>query len=547
MKFDTLLKPDVGRRYARDGYWTGETITTYFEKAERRTPDKLAIVAPGIRMTYAELGTDVRVVEAQLASLNVGQGDVVSIQLPNCAEFVIVHLAASRLGAVTNPLLPNYRASELLHILGVAGSVVAVIPQEYRKFDYPSMYGQMQKSLPALRNVFVVGGEGLAGMQPFDALRRKDGGVVPRTSASARDPDEVTSLIFTSGTESKPKGVMHSHNTQMYGTVHMANLLGLTADDVVWTPSPVGHGTGFQWGVRQAITLGATLVLQDLWNADDALRLIARERCTFTLAATPFAAMLLDSPLIDQLDLSSFRIFACAGAAIPHKLGVDMRERVGCKVIGMWGMTECFVGSSSAPSDTEAKLWGTDGKAMPGCELAIFDEARQAPIPAGETGELAVRGPTVSLGYFNDPERTAATFSGDGWLFSGDLATMDGDGYIRLVGRKKEIINRGGLKISVRQMEEHLLSHPKIKSVAMVGVPDATMGEKSCAFVVTRDHAPITLADVTSYLDQCQVAKYKFPEYLVTMKDLPTTPSGKIQKYVLRDGFTQGSYTVITR
>jgi acyl-CoA synthetase (AMP-forming)/AMP-acid ligase II len=367
MKFDTLLKPEVACRYANDGYWTGDTITTYFEKAERLTPDKLAIVAPGVRMTYAELGADVRLVEARLAALDVGKGDVVSIQLPNCAEFVIVHLAASRLGAVTNPLLPNYRASELLHILGVAGSVVAVIPQEYR---------QVRLSVDVWGNAKVVAGlaEHLRRRwrrpRGNEALRHaapKRWPCVFRASrASARDPDEITSLIFTSGTESKPKGVMHSHNTQMYGTVHMAKVLGLTADDVVWTPSPVGHGTGFQWGVRQAITLGSTLVLQDLWNADDALRLIARERCTFTLAATPFAAMLLDSALIDALDLSSFRIFACAGAAIPHKLGVDMRERVGCKLIGMWGMTECFVGSSSAPSDPEAKLWGTDGQSDAG-------------------------------------------------------------------------------------------------------------------------------------------------------------------------------------
>ncbi len=468
------------------------------------------------------------------------------IQLYNTPEFVMIHLAASQLGAVTNPLLHNYRASELTYILGLARSKVAIIPQIYRNFDYPAMYAGMWPELPALEHVFVLGGTGHRGMRPFDELRAPIAAFEPQIPTAPTTGDDITALIFTSGTESKPKGVMHSHDTQMYGTLWMAKLLGLTADDIVWAPSPISHGTGFQWGVRQAITLGATLVLQDTWNPDEALRLIARERCTFTLGATPFAAMLMESPLVGSLDLSSFRIFACAGAAIPHQLGVDMRQKIGCTLIGMWGMTECFVGSATTPDAPDDKLWGADGCAMPGGELAIFDETRSKILPPGEVGELAARGPFVALGYFGDPERSRETFTPEGWLFSNDLATIDADGYIRLVGRKKEIVNRGGLKISVRQMEDYLVGHPKILSVAIVGVPDRLLGEKSCACVVPRGSQTITLQEITDFLEVRQVAKYKFPEYLVILPEMPTTPSGKIQKYVLRDNFVKGAYAATT-
>ena len=546
LKFDRTLSPEIAQRYKSEGYWIGKNLIEYFDAAVARHPDKTAIVGGDTRLTYGQLATEVNRVAHHLRALGVGPGDVVSVQLYNTPEFVMIHLAASRLGAVTNPLLHNYRASELTYILGLAQSKVAIIPQFYRKFDYPAMYAGMWPGLPALKHIFVLGGAGLEGMRPFDELRA----LVPVDAREPRVPtatttgDDITALIFTSGTESKPKGVMHSHDTQMYGTLWMAKLLGLTGDDIVWAPSPISHGTGFQWGVREAITLGATLVLQDIWSPDEALKLIARERCTFTLGATPFAAMLMESPLVGSLDLSSFRTFACAGAAIPHQLGVDMRQKIGCTLVGMWGMTECFVGSASAPDAPDDKLWGTDGCAMPGGELAIFDETRSKTLPPGEVGELAARGPFVALGYFGDPERTRDTFTPDGWLFSNDLATIDTDGYIRLVGRKKEIVNRGGLKISVRQMEDYLVSHPKILSVAIVGVPDRLLGEKSCACIVPRGNQAINLQEITDFLEARQVAKYKFPEYLVLLPEMPTTPSGKIQKFVLRDNFIKGLYSV---
>jgi acyl-coenzyme A synthetase/AMP-(fatty) acid ligase len=544
MKFDTILTDDSARLYRADGWWEDRTLLDDFDAAVAATPSATALVAPhGRRLSFAELDRESRGLAAHFAKRGLGKGDVVSVQLPNWAEFATVHLAATRLGAVTNPLLPIYRENELSYILRFARTMIAVIPGNYRNCDYPAMYGGMWPSLPDLKEVLVVRGEAPRRMRAYEEACTGTAGALPKCDHHG---DDVTALCFTSGTESKPKGVMHSHNTMRYGTRTMPKLLGLTREDVVWGPSPLGHGTGFEWSLRQALTLGCKLVLQDAWETEEALRLIEAERCTFTLTATPFVAMLVDSPSAGKRDTSSFRFFGCAGAPIPRQLGLEAQEKLGCTLIGMWGMTECFVGSASPAKDPEDKLWGTDGKAMPGGELAIFDETRTRMLPPGQVGELATRGPHVALGYFNDPARTKEAFSPDGWLFTGDLATLDAEGYMRIVGRKKDVINRGGLKISAREVEELLLEHPLVKSAALVPLPDPRLGEKSCAFVIANgSHAP-TLTDLLRFLEERGVAKYKQPEYLVVVPEFPMTPSGKIQKFLLRDGVANGTYAAET-
>jgi non-ribosomal peptide synthetase component E (peptide arylation enzyme) len=540
MKFQTTLTDATSRRYKAEGYWEGLTLLDHFDAAVAARPAATAVVCPtGRRLAFAELDQQSRLVAAHFSAAGLGKGDVVSVQLPNWAEFVVVHLAATRLGAVTNPLLPIYRENELSYILKFARTVIAVIPGVYRSCDYPAMYAGMRGELPDLKELFVVRGDAPAGMRPFEHLSAAASGALPDCNA---DGDDVSALVFTSGTESKPKGVMHSHNTMMYGTRTMPKVLGLTHEDVVWAPSPLGHGTGFLWGMRQALTLGCKLVLQDIWDPEEALRLIEAERCTFTLSATPFVKMLVDSPSATERDTSSFRFFGCAGAPIPRQLGIEAHEKLGCLLIGMWGMSECFVGTSSAAGDPQDKLWGTDGRAMPGGQLAIFDETRTRILPPGEIGELATRGPHVALGYFNDPDRTRDAFSPDGWLFSNDLATIDAEGYMRIVGRKKDIINRGGLKVSARELEEFLLQHPMVKDAAVVAVPDDRLGEKSCAFIVPRGSPAPNLRELVALLEERGIAKYKLPEYLVVVANFPTTPSGKVQKFLLRDGVADGTY-----
>ena len=511
-------------------WWPDTTLLEFFDKAVKTSPNKIAVVAGSVRASYAELDKAVSVVARTLYASGLGKGDVISIQLPNWAEFVVLHIAATRLGAITNTLLPNYRGKELSYILATARTKIAVIPQRYKNFDYPALYEELRKTLPYLKAIFPIDGS-RSELVRSDKLLANHSIATPAVTHSGND---LSSLIFTSGTESTPKGVMHSHNTMLYGTLEMANRLGLTDTDVVWVPSPVGHGTGFQWGVRQAISLGAKMVLQDAWDPEEGARLIEAEKCSFVLSATPFVAALVDAPSTASYDLSSLRIFACAGAPIPSHLGIKAEKVIGCKLIGMWGMTECFVASASSPEDPDEKRWNTDGRALSGGELAIFDEIRTRRLGPNEVGELATRGPHVSLGYFNDPKRTADAFLPGGWLFSGDLATIDADGYIRLVGRKKDIVNRGGLKISTKEIEDLLLQHPSIAEVAIVPVADKKLGEKACACVILREGHTMSLEEMVTYLETHDLAKYKLPELLHVMDAFPMTPSGKIQKAIIR-------------
>lgn len=544
MKTLTYVSEQCAWRYRSAGWWEGRTLLEDFDVAVARRPSATAVVGPdGRRMSFAELDEESRRVAASFMAMGLEQGDVVSVQLPNWIEFVTVHLAATRLGAVTAPLLTSYREHELSYILQVSRTSIAVIPGHYRDFDFPAMYAGLWQQLPELKQVVVVSGEALPSMRTYAESRASPAAALP---ACAVHGDAVAALIFTSGTEARPKAVIHSHDTMMYGTRTMPKLLGLTHEDVVWAPTPLGHATGFLWGMRLALTLGCKLVLQDAWDAEDALRLIEAERCTFTLAATPFVKMLLDSPFAGQCDTSSLRIFGCAGAPIPRSLGLEVEEKLGCRLIRMWGMSECFVGSASLATDPEEKHWGTDGRAMPGSELAIFDETRTRMLPPGEIGELATRGPHVALGYFDDPQRTAQAFSPEGWLFTGDLATLDAEGYMRIVGRKKDIINRGGLKISAREVEDFLLQHPLVKEAVVVAVPDARLGEKSCACIVPDGPREPTLAELVQFLEARGIARYKLPESLAVLALLPMTPSGKIQKFALRDAVINGGCAVET-
>jgi len=515
----------------------GRTIAHALDDVVARTPDKTALVAGSIRWTYQELAAKVDVLAAHLVRLGVGPGDVVSIQLPNWAEFSAIYVAVTKVGAVVNTLLPIYRAKELGYILKFAKTKLVFVPGVFRNFDYRPLYRDLRPQLSDLQQIVVVGGDCPDDMLDFASLQAPIASVAPPLYVRG---DEPNALIFTSGTESSPKGVVHTHDTMNFGNRSVASFLALNSEEVIWAASPVGHATGMMWAVRLGIFLGATVVMQEVWDPAAAIDLIERERCTFTTAATPFAAMLLEQPGLQDRDLSSFRNFMCGGAAIPSTLGQAMRERLGVNLLPLWGMSEAFISTLCGPDDPDEARYGTDGKALPGVEMAIFDPDRSRILPPGEEGEIATRGPHVCTGYFNDPERTAASFSADGWLFSGDLGVIDEGGYLRVLGRIKDIINRGGLKISAVEVEDMLLRHPKIGAVAMVGIPDNRLGEKACACVVPRPNETVTLSDLVTLLKDGGVAAYKLPEYIALIDALPMTATGKVQKFKLRDDLVSG-------
>ena len=514
--------------YRAAGYWLPETLDQPLRRGVAAHPERLALVDRERRFSYGELWERIERTAGMLAARGVGRGDVVSFQLPNWAEAAIVHHAVALLGAVSNPIIPIYRAHELRFILRQAGSRMFVVPDVFRRFDYREMAAELLAECEALEHVLVVG-EPVEGMESFAAAVE---GAEP-AAAPERDPGEVVLLLYTSGTEANPKGVLHSHQTLAYECRSIIELYELGGEDTVFMPSPLTHITGLLYGVLLPFMLGTRVVLQDVWDPDLAVELIEREGLRFAVGATPFLYGIVNA----ERRAESMRIFGCGGADVPPALIEAAERKLGIRASRLYGSTECPTVTGTpiaAPVDRHAT---TDGAPIGAAEVRILDQDG-AELPAGQRGELQARGPDLCLGYL-DPALNERAFTEDGWFRSGDLAVGDQQGYLRIAGRAKDVILRGGENLSAKEIEDLLFEHPEVEEVAIVGYPDEVLGERSCAVVVAP--RPLELADLVDYLRSRSVANQKLPERLLQVKSLPKTASGKVQKYRLRDELRAGS------
>jgi cyclohexanecarboxylate-CoA ligase len=526
------LTEDRIRAATRQGFWRNETLDQYLDRWASVRPDKTALVDASSRYSYLELARLVERIAHGLRAHGAEPGSVISCQLPNWNECVLLFLAAARLGAVINPIPPTYRASELRFMLGLLESRILVVPETFRGFDHAAMAAGLRADLPALERVFVVRGAPGADMLPWSALTGSSWEVREgRGSLPGTDPNGVNQVVFTSGTTGEPKGVMHTPNTTL-STIHpLIDRLALSDRDVILMSSTLAHQTGYLYGYCLDLLLGATAVYLDIWNAAEAARLIATERVTFTMGATPFLQDLTYQ--VSGHDLSSLRVFISAGASIPRALVGDARRRLGCAISAGWGMTENGLVTCNGLADPEDKVVGTDGSPLAGMALRAVDDAERD-VPAGMEGDLLVTGPAQFVGYFERPEFTRDAHTRDGWFRTGDRATLDREGYVSITGRSKDVIIRGGENIPVAEVENLLFAHPKLAGVAIVAMPDPRLQERACAFVIPKPGESVTLADLVSYLDARQVSRQKFPERVEIVREFPMTPSGKIQKYRLR-------------
>ena len=517
------------------GFWRDETLLNHLARAVARSPDKTAIVAcrsdigTETRLSYAQIDDLSNRLAAALHARGIGRGDVVSFQLPNWWEFSILHLACLKLGAISNPLMVIFRERELRFMLGLAESKILVVPASFRGFDYAGMAVNLREHLPNLAHIFVVGRDGADG---FARLLEHPAPGTPFTPADGPGPDEVIQLLYTSGTTGEPKGVMHSSNTMLSNLEYFAERLGLGVDDVIHMPSPLAHQLGFMYGIVLPIMLGGTAILQDIFSAPEMARQIRDEAASFTMGATPFLNDLTEHVAATGQGTPSLRVFVSAGAPIPRALVAKARQTLGAAIVSAWGMSENGAVTTTRLDDGEEKATTTDGGPLPGMELRILG-ADGAVLPAGQEGQLQVRGCSNFIGYLKRPELNPN--DPEGWFDTGDLARMDADGYIRIAGRSKDIIIRGGENIPVVEVEGLLFRHPAVAEVAIVGIPDARLGERACAFVRLREGASLSLADITTYLEAQRMARQYMPERLEILPELPRTPSGKIQKFKLRD------------
>ncbi len=532
---ETMLTPERTRAMTAAGWWRNETLDAYLDRWARQRPDKAAIVDARGRYTWSELAREVERVAHGLQAAGLGPGSVISVQLPNWNEFIIVALAALRVGAIINPIPPTYRANELRFILNVLEAEALVVPARFRNFDYVDMVARLRPETPRLAHVFVARGEAGPEMRPFawldeTAWEARQG----RRPLQGTDPNAVDEVIFTSGTTGEPKGVMHTSNTVLSILYPVIEELGFSDRDVALMSSTFGHQTGYLYGYCLTFLLGGTGVWLDVWNAEEAARLIEAEKITYTMGATPFLQDLTYTPAIERHDIASLRLFISAGASIPRKLVQDGHRRLACAISAGWGMTENGLVTCNGLSDPDEKVFGTDGRPLPGEEVLVVDaDGRSAP-PKTE-GDLLVRGHSQFVGYWRRPEFTSDAHTADGWFKTGDRAMLDEDGYVSITGRTKDLIIRGGENISVAEVENLLYAHPKITGVAIVAMPDPRLVERACAFVIPRPGASITLAEIVEYLGSKGVARHKFPERVEVVTEFPMTPSGKVQKFRLRE------------
>jgi cyclohexanecarboxylate-CoA ligase len=534
MDLGVILPPARIAAMEARGDWAGKTTLDYLDDTLSRDPGRTAVIAHEsatgavTTLTYAELDKQARRIAQGLAALGVAPGDVVSFQLPNWWQFTALHLACIHVGAISNPLMPIFRARELRFMLGFARAKVYIGAAQFRGFDYPAMMRELAAELPDLRHCFYIGGDGEQSFERFflDTLHAElPGG----RSTGAND---VTQLLYTSGTTGQPKGVMHTANTLFACLTPIVERFGMGAEDVIWMASPLAHQTGFMYGMMLPIMLGVPSILHDVWNPAEAAPSMARTGATFTMASTPFLADLADLPTLADHDLSRFRIFLSAGAPIPRSLVERATQRLGAHVLSGWGMTEIGCITCCAPSDPPEKIFGTDGMALPGSAVKVVAEDG-SDAPAGVEGLLKCRPNSLFVGYLRRPE--AFGVDKDGWLDTGDYARMDEGGYIRITGRAKDIIIRGGENIPVVEVEELLYRHPAVRECAVVAMPDPRLGERACAFVGLADGDALSFDEMISHLRSHGMATQYFPEKLVIRDALPRTPSGKIQKFVLRE------------
>ena len=544
MSFETILGHDRIDQHTRDGFWVNRTITDYLDEAAAATPDKVAFVDPRRQITYAALRREVDRCALGLLELGVRPGDVVSFQLPNWIESVVLQYGATRIGAISNPLIPIYREREVGFMVGLARSKVIVVPSKFRGFDYPGMVDKLAVDWPALEHVLVVDGspgQGTRSWAEFMATpweERRD----PAELAELRpDPNEVTLLIFTSGTTGEPKGVMHTHNTLVAANNPLPERLGITSDSVIHMASTLAHLTGFLYGGRLAVQNGATGVFQDVWDPARFVELVEEHRITYTAGATPFLHDLLAASNLAEHDVSSLVRFCCFGAPIPRALVREARRKLpGLVVVGGWGQTENALVTLGIPGDPEEKLIDTDGLPFPGMRVRVVDDSGTE-LPPGTDGRLQMTGPFLFVGYAERLEMTRALFDGE-WFDTGDLAHVDAEGYLSISGRTKDVIIRGGENIPVAYVENALYENPKIASVAVVGIPDPRLQERACACVVLKPGVEeFTIAEMQQFLSEKGLARQYWPERLEVLPTLPATPTGKIQKFLLRDAIVGAS------
>ena len=514
----------------------GETIGANLARTAAAHGGREALVVrhQGIRWTYAELDAEVDRVARALMAAGLEPGDRMGIWAPNCAEWVLAQYASARAGVILVNVNPAYRTSELAFVLNQSGCRMLVAARSYKTSDYAAMVGEVRPSCPRLEQVVFLDSP------DWDALVARADEVAPdalRERADALQFDDPINLQYTSGTTGFPKGATLSHHNILNNGYFVAGACRYTEADRVCIPVPFYHCFGMVMGNLGCTTHGACMVIPaPSFEPGATLDAVQEERCTSLYGVPTMFIAELDHPGFGDYDLSSLRTGIMAGSPCPVEVMRKVLDRMHMREVTIcYGMTETSPVSTQTGADDDVEhRTGTVGRVHPHVEIKVVDALSGACVPCGEPGELCTRGYSVMLGYWDEPEKTAEAIDRAGWMHTGDLATMDEDGYVKIVGRSKDMVIRGGENVYPREIEEYLYTHPDVADVQVVGVPDERYGEEIAAFVIVRDGATLDTDAVRAFCEG-RIAHYKIPRHVLVVTEFPMTISGKVQKFKLRD------------
>jgi cyclohexanecarboxylate-CoA ligase len=539
------------KEYRRRGWWRDETFVSDLRRWAAEAPDRRALVShfrepeahggPDLDLTWAELAGRVDRCAGGLLELGVGRGDVVVVQLINTWQAAVTILATARVGAVVAPVLAVATREELEPILRQTGARVYVVLEAFRGLPLAETAAELRREVPTLEHVVVLGDAGRTGAVDFDRLLVdspwEERYPPPALDRLAPGPDDPWQLLFTSGTTGEAKGVLHSHNTLYAVARASCEPIGLGRDDVATSPMAVTHQAGFTHGLVMPLLVGAGMVFADTFDADDLLDLMERTQVSFVYVTPDLTRELVERQRERPRRLR-LHTWATGSAPVASDLPTLFREVMGVRLHALWGMTENGAVTVTRPDDPDDWAADSDGRPVPWMEVRVADDAGDE-VAEGAVGRLLVRGASQCLGYWGDDAGYAALFDAGGWFESGDLARSDGRGGVKIVGRLKDAINRGGRWVPVGQVEDDLLGHAGVGEVALVGEPNPQLGERICAFVVAADPAaPPTLEQLRDHLLGAGTPPDHWPERLELVDELPRNPTGKVLKRVLRERLT---------
>jgi len=526
---------EFSRRYHQLGYWEGISLFEMLRRSAARTPDKTALVDGECRCSYAELIRESEHLAAGLHGLGLRPLDRVIFQLGNGLDFMFAFLALLRIGVIPVMALPAHRRIEVGQWVRHAEAIAYFVPASGRNFDFSAMARQVAAEHPALRWT-VVAGEAGEGQVALSSLRAAGERMLATMPYPLPEPaaDEVALMLLSGGTTGMPKLIPRTHNDYVYTARRSSQAAGIEPQTVFLAVLPMAHNYTLACpGVLGVLAEGGTVVIAPGTAAEAVFSTIELERVNVLAATVPLAAKWLDSGLFGQHDLSSLEVFINGGAKLPPELRRRIEERFHCHYQENFGTGEGLVNTTRRGDADELRFFSSGRPISEADEIKVVDESGNE-LPPGRIGELVCRGPNTVRGYYKAPEATQAAFTSDGYYRMGDIVRVV-EGYIYLEGRRKDLINRGGEKISCEEIEDYILANPKIMSACVVAMPDEVFGEKACAFVILRDRSALTLSELVAFLESRGIARFKLPERLELVGEFPISPAGKILRRELRE------------